>query len=155
VAGAWVFDAADPEPGAVALDWEVLVDQNRCAMGGEGLDDRGGIVGDVVVAEDGVAERSGKGGEDLGAAVQSVATSDEGEGAVGDEVAGDEDEIGGKGIDLANDVLKEKGLGVLVEVDVAELDDTVAAKGCGKVCDGDRAIDDVDFVASDLAGVKS
>lgn len=84
-----------------------------------------------------------------------MVTSDEGEGAVGDEVAGDDDEIGGKGVDLANDALKEKGLGVLVEVNVAELDDAVAVEGSGKVCDGDGAIDDVDFVASDLAGVKS
>lgn len=69
MAGAGVLDAAEPEPGTVALDWEVLVDQNRSAMGGEGPDDCGGVIGDVVVAEDGVAEGCGKGGEDLGAAV--------------------------------------------------------------------------------------
>ena len=52
-----------------------------------------------MVAEDGVAEGAGEGGEDLGAAVDGVVAGDEGEGAVGDEVAGEEDEVGGEGVD--------------------------------------------------------
>ena len=155
VAGAGVVDAAEPEACAVALDGEVLVDQDGSAVGGEGFDDQRGVEGDVVVAEDGVAEGCGEGGEDLGAAANGVAASDEGEGAVGDEVAGEEDEVRGKGVDLVNDALEEEGFGVLVEVDVADLDDAVAVEGIGQVGDGNGAVDDVDLVAGDLAGVES
>ena len=84
-----------------------------------------------MVAEDGVAEGSGKGGEDLGAAAEGVATGDEGEGAVGDEVAGEEDEVGGEGVDLVDDALEEERLGVLVEVDVAELHNAIVVEGAG------------------------
>ena len=58
----------------------------------------GGVEGDVVVAEDGVAEGRGEGGEDLGAAMDGVAAGDEGEGAVGDEVSGEEDEVGARAL---------------------------------------------------------
>jgi len=155
VAGAGVVDATEPEPAAAALDGDILVDQNGGVVRGEGLDDRGGAEGDVVVAEDAVAVGSGEGGEDLGAAADGVAAGDEGEGAVGDEVAGEEDEVGGEGVDLADDVLEKGGLSVLIEVDVAELDDAVAVEGAGEIGDGDREFDDVEFVAPDLAGVES
>jgi hypothetical protein len=154
VAGAGVVDAAEPEACAAALNGEVLVDQDGSAVAGEGFDDQRGVEGDVVVAEDSVAEGSGEGGEDLGAAADGVAAGDEGEGAVGDEVAGEEDEVGGDGVDLVDDALEEEGLGVLVEVDVAELDDAIAVEGVGQIGDGDGAVDDVDLVAGDLAGVE-
>jgi hypothetical protein len=154
-AGTGVVDTAEPEAGAVALDGEVLVDQNGSAMRGEGLDDGGGTEGDVVVTEDGVAEGGGEGGEDLGTAVKSMAAGDEGEGSVSDEVAGEEDEVGSEGVDLADDVFEEEWLGVLVEVDVADLNDAVSVEGSGQIGDGDGAIDHFEFVACDLAGVKS
>ena len=69
-AGAGVVDAAEPEACAVAFDGKVLVDQDGCAAGGERLDDQWGVDGDVVIAENGVAQGSGEGGEDLGAAVR-------------------------------------------------------------------------------------
>ena len=74
-----------------------------------------------------------------------VFAGDEGERAVCDEVAGEEDEVGGEGVDLVDDALEEEGLGVLVEVDVAELDDAVAVEGVGQIVDGDGAMDDVEF----------
>ena len=73
---------------------------------------------------------------------------------MGDEVAGEEDEVGGEGVDFVDDALEEEGLGVLVEVDVAELDDAIAVEGGGEIGDGDGAVDDVDFVTGDLAGVE-
>ena len=54
-----------------------------------------------------------------------------------------------------DDALEEVRFRVLVEVDVADLDDSVAVEGRGQISDGDGAVDDVDLVASDLAGVKS
>jgi hypothetical protein len=155
VAGAGVVDAAEPEAVAVALDGNVLIDQNGSAIGGERPDHHGGVEGDVVVAEDAVAEGCGEAGEDLGAAVDGMAAGDEGEGAVGDEVAGEEDEIGGDGVNFVDDVFQEEGLGVLVEVNVAELDDAIAVEGGGQIVDGDGAMDDVEFVTGELAGVES
>jgi len=108
-----------------------------------------------VVAQDGVAKGSGEGRENLRAAVEGVAASNERERAVGDEVAGKEDEVGGESVNPVDDAFEEKGLGVLVEVDVAELDDTIAVEGGGQIGDGDGALDDVEFVTGDLAGVES
>jgi hypothetical protein len=155
VAGSGVVDAAEPKAIAATFDGEILVDQNWSAMGSEGLGHQGGAEGDVVVAEYGVAERRGEGGEDLGAAVEGVSAGDEGEGAVGDEVAGKEDEVGGKDVDFLDDAFEEKRLGVLVEVDVAELDDAIAVEGSGQIVDDEGALDDVELMAGDLAGVES
>jgi hypothetical protein len=142
------------EASTGSLDGKVVVDQHRSAMGGEGMENCWAVEGDVMVAEDSVAKGSGEGGEYLGAAVEGVFAGDEGEGAVGDEVACEEDEVRGQSVDLTDDAFEEEGLGVLVEVDVAELGDAVAVKGRGQVGDGDGAVDDVDFVTCDLAGVE-
>ena len=123
-------------------------------MVGEGLDNQTAVEGDIVVAKDGVAKGRGEGGEDLGATADCVAAGDEGEGAVGDEVAGDENEVWSESVDFVDDALEEEGFGVLVEVDVAELDDAIAVEGVGEICDRDGSLDDVDFVACDLGGVE-
>ena len=153
-AGAGVVDAAEPETGAATFDWKITVDQDGRAAAGESLDDHGGVDGYVVIAEDGVAQGGAEGGDDLRASVGGVFACDERDGAVGDEVAGEEDEVCGKRVDLADDALEEEGFGVLVEVDVAELNDAIAVEGGGEIRDADGALDDVDFVASDLSGVE-
>ena len=154
VAGAGIVDAAEPEAVTVAFDGQILIDQDGSAMRSEGLGDHGGVEGDVVIAEDAVAEGRGEGGEDLGAAVEGVAAGDEGEGAVSDEVAGEKNEVRGEGVDLVDDAFEEEGLGVLVEVDVTELDDAIAMEGGGQIGDGNRALDDVDFVAGKFTGIE-
>jgi len=154
VAGAGVVCAAEPETRTVAFDGEVLVDENRYVMSSEGFDDKGSVKGDIMVAEDGVPERGGKCGEDLSTAANCVTTSDEGEGAVGDEVTGEQDEVGGESINVVDDALKEEGFRVLVEVDVADLDDAIAMEGRGQILDRDGALDDVNLVACNLAGIE-
>jgi hypothetical protein len=74
---------------------------------------------------------------------------------MGDEVAGEQDEVGGDGVYPVDDVFEEEGFGVLVEVNVAELDDAITVEGGGEIVDGDGALDDIDFVTGDLAGVES
>ena len=133
MAGAGVLYTAEPEAGAVALDGSMLIDQDGSAVVGEGASDHGGADGDVVVAEDGVAEGTGEGGEDFGAAVGGVSGGDEGEGSHGDEVAGDEDEVGGEIVDLVDDALEEEGFGELVEMNIADLDDAEVVEGVGQV----------------------
>jgi len=154
VAGAGIIDAAEPKAGTGAFDGDVLVDQNRSAVGVHGPGDCGGVVGNVVIAEDPVAEGSGEGGEDLGATMEGMVAGDEGEGAVGDEVAGEENEVRGQTVDFADDVLEKVGFGVLVEMDVADLGDAIAVERCREVGDGDGAVDDVDLVPCDLTGVE-
>src|ERR1700722_6532471 len=107
-----------------------------------------------MVAKDGVAEGSGERGDDLCAAMGRVVAGYEGKGAVGDEVPCEQNEIGCKGVDHADDVFKEVGFGVLVEMNVAELHDAIAMEGAGQVRDGDGAMNDVDLVAGNLACVE-
>lgn len=73
---------------------------------------------------------------------------------MGDEIAGEENQVGLERVDVVNDALEEKGLGVFVEMNVADLDDAVVVERGGKIGDGDGAADDVDLVARDLARVK-
>ena len=155
MAGAGVVDATEPEAVASSFDGEILIDQYGSAVGDEGLGHQWAVEGDVMVAEDGVAEGRGEGGDDLGATMESVAAGDEGKRAVGDEVAGEKDEVGRESVDLLDDAFKEKGLGVLVQVNVAELGDAIAVKGSRQIVDGDGALDDVDFMPGELAGVES
>jgi len=129
--GAGVFDAAEPQTSSRAFDGNVLIDENWGAMGGQGMGDHGAVEGDVVVAEDGIAKRYGEGSEDLGTAVNGVAAGDKAEGAVGDEVAGQENEVGGQGVDVVDDALEEEGLCVFIEMNVADLNDAIAVKGSG------------------------
>ena len=154
MAGTGIVDAAEPEAAAVALDGHVLVDQYGSAVSGEGADYGAGVECHVMVAEDAVSERSSEGGQYLGAAVEGVVSGDEGEGAVGDEISGKEHEIGVLGVDLTDDPFEEVGLGVLVEVDVADLGDAITVEGVREVSDGDGAVYDVDLVACDFAGVQ-
>ena len=100
-------------------------------MGLEGIDDGGAVMGDVVIAETSVAKRGGEGGENLCTAANCVASGEEGEGAVGDEVACEENEVGLEGVDVVNDALEEEGLGVFIEMNVADLNDAIAVKGSG------------------------
>ena len=67
------------------------------------------------------------------AAVGCVSSRNEGDGSVSDEVTRKEDEIGCEAVDLVDDVFEEVGLGVLVEVDVTDLNDAVAVEGRGQV----------------------
>jgi len=150
-----IVDPAEPETGTVAFDGEVLVDENGDAVRGKGLDDEGAVEGNVVVSEDSVSEGRGQGGEDLGAAADGVVSGKEGERAVSDEIAGEQDEVWGESVGVVNNALEKEGLGVLIEVNVAELNDAIAVEGRGQIWDSDRTGDDVNLVAGDLAGVES
>ena len=155
VAGGWIIGSAEPEAVGFALDGDVLVDEDGDAAGGEGLDDEGRADGDVVIAQDSVAKRTGEGAQDLGAAMNRMAVDDEVEGAASDEVASDEDEIGGEAVDGVDDVLEEEGFGELVEVNVADLGDAIVTEGVRKICDAKGDVDGFEIVTRDFAGVKS
>ena len=146
-----IVRAAQPDAGSVAFNRDVLIDQDGSAVAGEGVDDERRTDRDVMIAEDGVAQGRGQGGENLSAAVGRVCRGDEGERAASDEVTCEKDEIGCEVIDLVDDALEEKGLCELVEVDVAELDDAIAVERVGQVFDGDGLLDGVEVMARNLA----
>lgn len=93
---AWVVYSSEPETVAFALDRDVLVDENGSAAGDEGLGDQRTVESNVVVAENGVALGSLERGEDFSTAVDGVPARHKCEGTVGDEIAGEQDEIGGQ-----------------------------------------------------------
>ena len=152
-AGAGVVGAGEPEDVVAALDGSVAVDEDGGAVGFEWLDDVLGADVDVVVAEDAEALRGFEGGEDLGAEAGGAPGEGEVGGAAADEVSGDKDEIGIEDVDLGDHALEEEGLGVLIEVDVAHLDDAEALEGVGKIADGDGAVGDLVLVAGVGSGV--
>ena len=150
--GAGVVGAAEPEDVAAALEGVVAVDEDGGAVGFEGRDDMAGADDNVVVAEN--AEALGlEGGEDFGAEAGGLVGDGEGAGAAADVVAGDENEVGVEGVDLGDDALEEEGLGVLLEVDVGNLDDAEVEEGVGEIADGEGAAGDLDFVTRVGGGV--
>ena len=150
---AGIVGAAEPEDIATAFERSVAVDEDGDSVGFDGADDVVGTDGDVMVAEDAEALRSFEGGEDLGAEAGGLPGYLEGEGAAADEVSGDEDEIGGHAVDFGDHALEEVGLGELLEVDVAHLDDAKALEAVGEIADGDGEMGDLVLVAGMGSGV--
>ena len=107
----------------------------------------------VVVSQNAEALGAGEGLDSLGAVVDGF-FGEEARGAVGDEVTGDEDQVGGDLVDLLDDVVEVEGLGVLVEVDVGELDDAEAVEGLGEVAQDHGEMGDLEVVAGVLARVE-
>jgi len=153
--GYGVVDAAEPEAAAGALDGDVFVDQKRDADGRKDGADGGRAEDGVVVAHDGEALRAVDAVEEACAVLHGVHGEAAAERAVGDEVAGEEDEVGLERVDVGDDAGDECGLGVLVEVDVGDLGDAEVAEGVGQVGDGDGAGEDADLVTGDLGGVEA
>jgi len=51
-------------------------------------------------------------------------------------------------------ITEEVRLSELVEVNVTDLYDAIAVKGAGKICDGDIAVNDINFVTGDLSSIE-
>src|SRR6202789_4672280 len=147
-AGAGVVCAAEPEDVAAAFEGEVAVDENGGAVGFEGTNDLVAADVGVVVAEDAEALRGLEGGEDFSGDAGGAPGDLEGERAGADEVPGDENEIGGEGVDLGDHFFEEGGFGVLLEVDVAYLDDAEALEAVGEIADGEGEAGDLELVAA-------
>ena len=154
VGGSGVVDSAEPESRAVALDGHMLVDQDRDAICGERADDERSADGDIVVAKAGVAQRASEGAEDLGTTMGRVVAGKKSERSMGHEVSGKENHVRAEGVDMIDNAFQKRGLRELVEMDVADLSDAEAVEGAGEIGEGDRAGDEIDLVAGDLAGIK-
>lgn len=149
-----VVDAGEDDAGVTALDGDVLVHEEGEAIVGHVVADEGGAHGDIVVAQAAEAQGAGEGGEQLCTAGGGGERGGDGEGAAGDEVAGDKEEIGGERVDAVDDAAQEELFGELFKVNVRELDDAEAIEWLGEIGDDDGAVGDVELVAGDLIGVK-
>jgi hypothetical protein len=154
MAGGGIVKPADPEAASITLNGDVLIYEIRSVVFVENFDDGGGVKGHVVIAQGRVARGSIQVGKNLGAATERVAACDKSERAVGDEVAREKNKVGRKRVDFVNDAFEKKGLGVLVKMDVTELDDPITVKRCGQIRNSDGPFDNIDLVTSDLAGVE-
>lgn len=154
LAGTGVVGAGDPEDVFSAFEGGVAVDEDGCAVCFEGIDDVIGTDGDVVVAEDAEALGSLEGGEDFGGEAGGVPGDGVGTGAAGDEVTGDEDEVGVEIVDLMDHAFEEEGFGELFEVNIAHLDDAEALEAVGEIADGEGLLGDFELVAGVGAGVE-
>ena len=153
-AGSGVVGAAEPEDVAAALDGGIAIDEDGGSVGLEGTDDVFGTDVNVVVAEDAEALGGFERGENFCGNAGGAPGDRERERADGDEVSGDEDEVGGEGVDLGNHSLKKPGLGVLLEVNVAHLDDAEAVEGFGEIADAEGGGGDFELVAGVGSGIS-
>ena len=154
IAGAGIIKAAEPKAFATALDGDIAIDQHRDPVLRESSRDDGGVKGYVVVTENGIDLRCGKGAENLGATEWCVFRHEEAKGSVCDEVSGKQDEVRFELIDAFNRTLEKEWLGVLVEVDVAELGDPETVEAVRKISDVDCAADYLQLVACDFTRVE-
>jgi len=151
--GAGVAGAGEPEVILAAFDGDVVIHEHGGAVGFKWLDNLFGADGDVVVAEDAVTLRGFEAFEDFGADAGGFPGDGLDAGAAADEVSGEEDKLGIEFVDALDDAFEEPGLGVLDEMDVAELDDAEVLEGVREVADGEGAVGDFELVARVGGGV--
>jgi hypothetical protein len=146
-AGSGVVGAAEPDDVLAAFEGGIAVDEDGRSVGFQGTHYMLGTDVDVVVAEDAEALRGLEGGEDLCANTSGPPGNGERGGTAADEVSCDENKVGIEVVDLGDHTFKERGLGVLLEMDVAHLDDAEALERVGEVADGEVEAGDFELVA--------
>ena len=107
-----------------------------------------------MVAHHREAQRAGQLAQRLGAAQDGSGGEVLPQRAIGDVVAGQQHQVGRKPVDLADHAAYKRWLGVLVEVDVADLGDAVVVEGVGQVGQRHVARDDADLMARELTGIQ-
>jgi len=116
-------------------------------VGLEGSDDVIGADIDIVIAEDAEPLRRFECGKDFSGDAGGLPGDSKCEWAAADEIASNQDQVRGEGVDLGHHVLEEVGLGELLQVEVAHLNDTKVLKAVGKVANGDGQTGDFELVA--------
>lgn len=150
-----VIRATDPETVSPSFKRCVVVDENRDSIGNKSPGHHRGSYRDVVVPENRVARGALQSAQDLSAAVSCVLGGDKGQGSPGDEVAGEQHRIRRESVDVTDDTFKKVRFRVLVQVNIAHLDDSEALEGEWQVGDGDVLGGEVEFMPGNLTGVES
>ena len=140
---------------ALAVDFDELVDEDGKTVVLHVVADDAAADRSVVIAENAVAFRARQAAQEFGAATGCGVGHFKSQRAAADEIAGDEKEVGVEGVDPGDDLLDEELLGVLLEVEVGELDDAEAFEGGWQIADVESGIRDFNLVPGDLVGVES
>lgn len=149
-----VVDAAEKDVLVAAFDANVLVDEEGKTVMLEVVADDAWADEDVMIAEDAVSLRAGEGAEEFRASCGGLERDVEGLWPIADEVAGDEDEVWIKRVDFLYDAAKEEIFGVLLEVNVGELNETESVEGRGKLREVEGAEGSFDGVAAVFVAVE-
>jgi len=149
-----VVETTEEDVLAFPLDADVLVDEHGKTVVFHVVANDASADCGVVIAEDSESLGTGELAEELSTATGGFVGHFERQGTAADEVSGDEEEIGLHGVDAGDDVLDEVLLGVLLEVDVGELNDAEAVECGWQVADVEGGAGDLDFVAADFVGVE-
>ncbi len=150
-----IVDAAEKDVRAAVVDANVLVDEQRQAIGLHMVADDAGADDGIVIAEDAEAEGAGEGAEELGAAGRGGKGDIDRHGAAAGEVAGNEQEVGLERVNLMDDAAQKEILGVLLEVDIGDLDEAKTIEGSGKIAQEESALDELNLMPGPLIGVES
>ena len=146
-----IMHAAEPEALALALNRDVFVHKQRDINRGQALMDDGRAEEGVVVAHDGESLGTGDASEDFSATMHRPQDEATGQRSKADVVPRKEDKVWSHRVDVADNSAHEGGFGVLVEMNVAYLDDAKVVERIGQVVDGDGAGEDADLVAGEFA----
>ncbi len=149
-----VVHTGEKDVSAAVVDADVLVDEQRQAIGLHVVANDARADDGIVVAEDAEANRAGEGAEDFGAAGSGGEGDINRHGATTGEVAGDEQEVGLERVDLVNDAAEKEILGVLLEVDVGDLDEAESAERRGQVGQEKGALNNLEFMPGPLVRVE-
>ena len=155
VAGSGVVGAAEPEVVGATLNGHIAVDEHGRAVGAQGSDDVLGADPDIVIAEAGEALGRVEALKNLCCDAGGAPGVLVGQRAAADEVAGDKHEVRMEAVDDVDGVLEERRLGVLLEMDVADLNDMKADEGVGEIAEGEGPVGDFDLVTPVGAGIRS
>jgi len=148
VAGAGIAGAGEPKVIAAAFYGQVVIDEDGSSVVLEGVDDVLRAYSDVVIAEDSEALRCIEFLEDFGADTGSLEGDGGSAGTAADKISREQNEFRAEGVDAVDGEFGEPGLGVLLEMDVAELDEAEAGEGVGEIGDGEGAVGDFELVAA-------
>ena len=138
----------------LALDAHKLVDEHGEPVVFHVVADDATAYGSVVVSKDAESLRACESAEEFRAATGGFVRHFQRQRAAAYEVTCDQQEVGLEGVDPCDDVFEKVLLGVLLQVDVRELDNAEAVKGGRQVADEEGGVGDLELVAADLVGVE-
>jgi hypothetical protein len=146
--------AHEENRGVATLERGIAVDEDRSAVSLERLDDVFSSDVDVVIPENAETLWGFEGREDFGTDAGGLPGDGKIAGAAADVIAREEDEVRIEHVGLLDHALEEEGLGVLLQVDVAHLDDAEVLESVGQVANRESDLGDFEFVAGVGAGVS-
>ncbi len=145
--GSGVAATTDPQAIAPAFNGYMAINQDGGAVGLKGADHLIEADRDVVVAKDAEALRRLQRRQDLGGDPGGAPGDRDRKWAIADVVSGDQDQVWRQVIDFPDDLFQKIRLGVLLQVDIAYLDDVEVLEAVGKVANGNGSMGYLELMA--------